>query len=510
MTKLTKILLGVAVAASLAVAVVYLVLTSEWAADRMRVRMVQFLEERFDASVEIGEIAIELVPKVAIEGRQLTLTRLGSSRVPFIRLDSFSVSGRPLDLLRRRVSEVTVDGFELRVERSEGGVRREPGTPTMTRRDVWIDQVLVRNGLLLIIPNNPEKLPLRFDLQEVAMQDFGFDRSSPYRARLTNPTPRGFIDSTGEFGPWITHNLRLTPLSGGYTFNDADLSTIKGIGGTLTSTGKFEGVLERVRVRGVTSAPDFHLDLAGQPVALDTRFDAVVDGTTGDTLLQQVDATLGESQIQAKGLVAGQPGAKGRTVSLSVKVNDGKLEDFMTLAVKAAEPPMRGVLGVDASFDLPPGEEDVPQRLQLEGTFTLRQGRFTSDTVQDKIDEMSRRGRGEPRNQNVQNVLSTFGGTFRLRDGVLRLPQLQFRVRGATVDLAGSYGLQQEALDFAGTLKLDAKLSQTTTGFKSLLLKAVDPFFRKSGAGAVLPIKVTGTVDQPSFGLDVRRVFSRR
>ncbi|NOT25291.1 MAG: hypothetical protein HOP16_04230 [Acidobacteria bacterium] len=505
--KILKILIGVVVAGAAATALLYLALTSEWAADRVRLRMVAFLEDRFDADVEIGEITIALVPKVAIEGRRMTLTRVNGSRVPFIRLDNFSVGGWPLDLLRRHLSDVTVDGFELRVER---GVRRAPGTPSMTRHDVTIDRVVVRNGLLLIVPNNPEKLPLQFDLQEVVMEDFGFDRSSPYRARLTNPKPRGSIDSTGRFGPWVTDNLRLTPLSGGYTFDNADLSTIKGIGGTLTSTGKFDGILERVHVRGVTSTPDFHLDLTGQPVALNTRFDAVVDGTTGDTALQEVDATLGQSRIVAKGLVAGQPGAKGRTIALAVKIDEGKFEDFMTLTVKAAEPPMRGQLGVDATFDLPPGEADVPQRLQLEGTFRLGQGQFTSDTVQERIDEMSRRGRGQPKNQDVQNVLSTFGGTFRMRDGVLRLPQLQFRVRGAAVDLAGSYRLQQEALDFAGTLKLDASLSQTTTGFKSLLLKAVDPFFRKSGAGAVLPIKVTGTVDQPAFGLDVRRVLSRR
>jgi hypothetical protein len=53
-----------------------------------------------------------------------------------------------------------------------------------------------------------------------------------------------------------------------------------------------------------------------------------------------------------------------------------------------------------------------------------------------------------------------------------------------------------------GQLLLDAKLSETTTGFKSILLKAVDPFFRKEGK-TVQPIKVTGTREKPSFGLDL-------
>ena len=50
-----------------------------------------------------------------------------------------------------------------------------------------------------------------------------------------------------------------------------------------------------------------------------------------------------------------------------------------------------------------------------------------------------------------------------------------------------------------GQLLLDAKLSETTTGFKSILLKAVDPFFRKEGK-TVLPIKITR---KPSFGSDL-------
>jgi hypothetical protein len=56
----------------------------------------------------------------------------------------------------------------------------------------------------------------------------------------------------------------------------------------------------------------------------------------------------------------------------------------------------------------------------------------------------------------------------------------------------------------AGILLVDAKLSQTITGFKSFLLKPFDPFFRKNGV-TVLPIKVTGTRAQPEFGLEFHR-----
>ena len=123
------------------------------------------------------------------------------------------------------------------------------------------------------------------------------------------------------------------------------------------------------------------------------------------------------------------------------------------------------------------------------------------------IDELSRRGRGQPGNVAVVNVASSFGGTFRLDAGRLMLPRFRFRVGGADVALAGAYRLESEALDFAGTMRLDAPLSRTTTGVKSLLLRGFDPFFRKPGAGTQLAITIGGTVDKPAFGLDLKRTL---
>jgi hypothetical protein len=502
-----RVLLGLLIAGAIAVGAGYLALTSPWAADRIRAKMVGYLSDKFDADVAIAEMTIELVPRVSIEGRGLTLTRrTDAASGPFVTLERFQAAGTPLGLMRRHVDQVTVDGFEVRVKRGgpKGTSHQRP-----PRHDVSIDEITVRNGVLLILPRNPEKLPLQFDLERVTFEDFGFERAATYRARLTNPKPRGYIDATGTAGPWDVEELSQTPLTGGYTFERADLSTINGIGGTLTSTGKFEGHLERIRVTGVTSAPDFQLEMTKQPVKLNTTFRATVDGTSGDTYLEMVDATLGESKIHATGSVAGAPKAKGRSVLLDVHVDDGRLEDVLRLAVKGQHPPLSGVLALRSAFELPPGEADVPERLRLKGTFTIKRGQFTSDTVQDKIDNLSRRGQGQPTNTNVQNVMSTFGGAFSLGDGVLRLPRFQFGVRGSTVDLSGTYGLKSETMNFAGTLALDAPLSKTTTGFKSLLLKAVDPLFRGRGVGTLVPIKIAGSVEKPEFGVDVRRVIRR-
>jgi hypothetical protein len=170
---------------------------------------------------------------------------------------------------------------------------------------------------------------------------------------------------------------------------------------------------------------------------------------------------------------------------------------------------MRGGINVATSLVIPPGEIDVAQRIQLKGSFKIRRGQFSSETVQDRVDELSRRGRGEPENEAVQNVVADFGGDFSLKNGRLDLGRFQFAVEGARVALGGAYRLPTQELDFEGDLLLDAPLSRTTTGFKSLLLKVLDPLFRKNGAGTMLPIVVSGTVSKPSFGLDKGRLIGR-
>ena len=90
-----------------------------------------------------------------------------------------------------------------------------------------------------------------------------------------------------------------------------------------------------------------------------------------------------------------------------------------------------------------------------------------------------------------------------MKKGVVKFSKLAFGVEGASLAMAGTYNMDSGQLDFRGKLRLDAKLSQTTTGMKSFFLKAVDPFFKGKDGGTVLPIKITGTKDQPKYGLDL-------
>jgi hypothetical protein len=422
----------------------------------------------------------------------------------------------------RRVHSVAVSGLRItitpkgdRVRDNEHGgcqgARRHPADSpaTVTETPVLVDVLRAPGTELELLPRNPAKRPRRFSIRALTIHALTIDRPFQYDADLTNPTPQGLIHAKGQFGPWIADDPGLSPVSGRYSFNEVDLGSIEGLAGNLTSAGAYNGVLEQILVHGQTTTPDFGLTTGGAPAPLDTEFDACVDGSDGDTYLDRVEAMLSGTPIVARGRIEGTVGAEGRTVSLEVGIDKGRIEDVLALAVNGA-PLMRGALSVDASLLLPPGAGPVVRRLQLDGRFGLAGTRFTGRALQAKINEFSRRGRGDVKDDPSQNVVSNLRGRFTLKDGVMHLPSLNFAVPGAEVRVAGRYGLESEALAFTGTVRLQAKVSQTTTGVKSLLLKLVDPLFSRRDAGTVLPIRITGTRDEPKFGVDVKRALLRK
>jgi hypothetical protein len=236
----------------------------------------------------------------------------------------------------------------------------------------------------------------------------------------------------------------------------------------------------------------------------------VVVGTVGDTYLTRVDAKLGQTSLTANGAVVGTKGVKGRTVKLNVHITDGRIGDLLRLAVKSEKPLLTGRIVLQTDFHLPPGEGDVIQRLELQGQFNIDDARFAPQ-VQQRLAGLSRRARGLEETEKTGRVETDMSSAFRLRRSALALSNLTFAIPGAVVQLNGAYGLKSEQIDFDGTLRMDATISQAAGGgLKGFLLKAIDPLFRKKGAGAVVPITIRGTKDDPRFGLDVGRVFKRK
>ena len=293
-----------------------------------------------------------------------------------------------------------------------------------------------------------------------------------FDASITNPIPKGLVKTRGTFGPWNREDPGATPLTGQYTFDGADLTPIKGIAGTLSSKGKFNGQLDRIGVSGETETPDFRLDVTGTPVPLHTTFEAVVDGTDGDTYLNAVSASFLKTSLTARGAVVGAEGVKGRTVRVHVKIDDGRIEDVLRLAVKDA-PVMTGALALHADLDLPAGPQNVMDRMRLHGQFNIAGVRFNNKEVATRISDMSERARGLNPAEHSQYVASALRGDFTLARNTLALREGVFGIPGAQVQVAGTYGLRDEALQFDGTVRMRATVSQAAGGVKGVLLKVV-------------------------------------
>jgi len=213
--------------------------------------------------------------------------------------------------------------------------------------------------------------------------------------------------------------------------------------------------------------------------------------------------------ITTRGSITNLDGPGRHDLKLDVTIEAGRIEDILALAIDTPDPMLRGDLSLRSTFALPPGKTKVPQRLAMRGQFGLGAATFTDSQVQAKLQELSRRSQGKEKDEPMLRVLTNLTGQFTVDSGVLTLSRLSFSVPGATVRLAGTYGLDSGAIDFRGTLRMEAGMSDVVGGFKSIFLKPFNPLFRKDSAGTLLPIKITGTRKAPKMGIEMGKILKR-
>ncbi len=478
----------------------------------LRARVIDTLSARFDSRVDLEHFHVYFLDGFQVSGSGL---RLYPNEVdmdkPLFAVDEFSFRTSWHGLLHSPmfVDRVNLKGMQIHMPPKDqrSNMPKLGGKSGSAQIKIFVGEIRVENAALVLETNKPGKLPMDFEISHLTLDSIGAGEPMKFHAILTNPKPIGDIDSSGYFGPFDAHSPGDSPVRGDYTFSHADLNTIKGIGGMLSSTGKYTGALNRIVVDGETDTPDFSIDSGNHPMPLHTKFHAIVDGTNGDTQLQPVDAQLLHSHILAVGDVVRAPQG-GHNITLDVTVGPARIEDMLTLAVKTVPPIMNGKLKLKTKFLLPPGNVSVSQKLHLKGNFQVNGATFSNDKVQAKVDELSLRSQNRAKEakhidkENPDTIASQMKGQFELGNSKLSFNNLEYNVPGADIGLQGVYSLDGNQFDFHGTARLKAKVSQLMTGWKSLMLKPVDPFFSKNGAGTEVPIKITGTRSEPKFGLD--------
>ncbi|MEO8051792.1 MAG: AsmA-like C-terminal region-containing protein [Acidobacteriota bacterium] len=483
------------------------------AGPRLRTAILDTLGARFNSRVELGDLDVSILRGLEVSGNHLDIYPSASvvaagAGQPLISIQHFSFHSGIIGLFFKpmHVGTVHITGLQINIPPHEmRQAASSESRPHGGRIAIVVDEIVCDQCRLIIGTSKPDKDPKDFDLKHIELHDVGPNDPWAFDATLTNAIPPGEIHSTGTFGPWQTESPGDSPVTGHYTFEHADLNSIKGIAGILSSVGEFKGQLNKIVVDGTTDTPDFSLDTGNHAMALHTEFHAIVDGTSGDTYLQPVQAKLRNSSFTASGAVINIKG-HGHRIELDVDVPSAPLQDFLDLAIRTEPAVMTGQIRTKAKLQIPPGKESVTSKLMLGGNFAIRAIHFSNPKVQDKVDELSFRAQGKPEDAKpgAADVSSQLAGKFQMHEGVIDFGNLAYTLPGARVNLAGIYSLDGQRFDFHGKVLTDASLSEMVASpWKSLLLKTISPFFGKKGGGAEIPISIDGTKSEPKFGLDV-------
>jgi len=559
----------------------------------LRQRVIANLEQRFQSHVELDELHISVFKGLQVSGAGLRIdqprgeepaavvaesdksapaqetgdtfnARINAAPLISVRSFSFRAGIRQLMEPAMRIDSVRVDGLRLRIPPKEHQPEEsveEAGAPKkkhnlMARLHIpskapdaaasqWkivVDKIVCNDVILTIATDKPGKQPLIFPIRDITFHNVGRGEAMPFEAHLINAKPIGEIASSGHFGPWVAEDPRQSHIDGKYSFTDADLGPIKGVAGILSSSGDYSGMLGRIDVTGSTDTPDFSLDSAQHKMPLHTDFNAKVDGTTGDTILNSVRATLRHTVLEVQGSViranvatdltraqtvvtrpkdetneslaqaAREQEAMGHIIRIAVQSNHARIEDLLTLGVRTMPPLMDGAMTLRAHLTIPPGKVSVAQKMQVEGTFAIRDASFSNPQWQETMNKLSARASGDAekaKRGDVEDVHPSMGGNFSLASAVLDISKLHFEMPGAAIGIAGKYSLDGNTFDFAGTASTTATASQMLTGWKSLLAKPFDKLLEKNGAGVQVPITISGTRSAPKFGVDRGKLFDQ-
>jgi len=522
----------------------------------LRAVIISQLEQHFHARVELDSFHVSLTNGLRAEGKGLRIwppaevhgvtVPAANPERPLIALEEFRFRaplhyepGKPIHIALVQLKGLNVDvpprpSFSHKTEEQEEN--EGSGSSGVKHALVYfkVGGIVCTDVHLALEPRSPERLPLEFVITSLKLTDIQTGGIMKYQANLTNARPVGTILTNGTFGPWTVEDPGESPISGQYDFEHANLGDFKGISGVLSSTGTYRGKLRDLIVDGVTDTPDFALTNFGTPMKLHTQFHADVDATNGDTYLEPVNAVLGQSHFTVRGKVVGlrgdtveqnstdghtKPAAAqaaasrasthqgGHEISLLVDIPHARMEDFLKLTSKNANPFMTGWLKLSTSLEIPPGKEPVHQRMRLKGKFFLDEAQFTDAKIQDRVAELSLRGQGRPKDAknkaDAEQIDSAIQSDFTMAHGVIKFPNIAYTVPGADVNLNGTYTVEGGGVAFVGAAKMQATVSKMVGGWKGFLLKPADRFFKKDGAGTKVAIHIDGTGQSPHFGIDL-------
>jgi hypothetical protein len=469
-----------------------------------RGKVILSLEQNYGSTVEFKTFRVTYFPAGCVAEGVTFRRNANPGAPPIATIAKLTVQGSypGFFMLPKRIPRVTMEGLHVFASPQSERAGNEPA-PAADQVQVVVGEMVADGAILEFSSGKPGAVAQKFDIHKLTLNNVSDDRSMSFHAALRNPTPPGEIRADGQFGPLRRDNPGQTAASGSYVFEQADLGVFPGIGGTLSSTGKFGGVLEQMEVAGSTDVPDFNVTTSGHTVHLKTQFQATVNGIDGDVALRTVSAQFGHTTLLSRGEVASKANSDGKRVTVAGNEQQGTIQDWLRLFAKADHPAMTGAMTFHAQVQVPSGERDFIHRVSLQGDFVIGVADFTAPDTQKAVNNLSQVALGQKQNDDPALVAENMKGRVEMQDATATFADLYFGVPGALAHVHGTYGILTQKIDLHGNLRVDNKLSKGSTGIKAVLLKVAEPFLKKKNAGEIVPIKIEGSFSEPSYGLDL-------
>lgn len=465
-------------------------------------KVIQSVQEDWPGKIAVQGFRRTYFPHPGCVLENVAFTRgSDSSNPPLVAIQRVTIQANYHDLLLRPgyISRIILEGLKISIPAEHETSQQ---TSRSSKSSTRVGEVFTRDAILEVATKDGG--PLKFEIHQLSLKSITDSSPMSYDLAMRNAQPPGEIRSRGKLGPWDSQHMNEIPLSGTYTFDGVDLGVFEGIAGTLAATGDFRGVLGQIETQGTTDIPKFEVTRSHHPVALKTKFSASVDGISGDTVVRSVDGMFLKTPVHVEGSVASKPGQPGKTTSLNANVRNGRIEDVLWLFVRASKPPMEGATNIHAHVVWPSGHQPFLKRVVLQGDFEIEHAQWTKPERQMSVNMLSKKASGKKKDTETPNVTADIKGSVLLSNEIAKFQDVSFKVPGAEAILHGTYNLEDTKIDFHGDLKTEASLSDDSSGVKAVLLKPLDPLFKRKHTGAVVPVEMTGTYHDPHFGVSLQ------
>ena len=481
----TVLLVGVIVAAVLVAGIV--VLHQYWPFTESAVR--RELSSAASASVRFGKFHNHYFPPGCV-AENVVFTRKESG-TPLLTIKELEITSNLGGLFRHHVSTIRADQALVNWKQW-----RNPGNDPSSKRTV-VDHLIATNTVVEVAQGAP-KQPRRFVFHRLSIDNLRGPGNSKFEADVDNPLPHGNLHLSGHFGN-SGQGPKQAPVSGTYKLDKADLSVFKSVGGLLSSTGKFQGTLDRLMVDGETQTPEFEVAKTHHSQPLNTHFDAIVDAIHGDVTLPHVTAQFGRDDLDVRGAIARGNDHK-RAAVLEINCPRGRIEDTFYPFMHKSQSAIVGDVTFTMHVRIPGGNDPFLKKISLQSDFRIQNARFVKPETQVQLSKVA-----EAPNQRQPDTAMPvqIQGAVKVQNGIAHFARLSLQDHRASASFRGNYELTDEHVDLHGKLKTEASLAKATKGIGSFFAKILEPFFKKKPHENVVPVKISGTYNNPKFGLDL-------